>query len=240
MVKQPRLSVLSIYYQYDPIARPDTSRLLVLEPGRAQDPLVGSLTTLDLRKPVSYEAVSYTWGKDGVVDQITLDGKRLDLTPNLGAALRRLRRADASRVIWVDQISINQKDTVERGSQVGLMNSIYRRATRVLVWLGEDPSRQGEKALRFMRSLDAIFKDSLLYDLFKKQGDHLDWFPNEYWESLSKLMSNSWVRKQQTPISPVDLFVRLFGRRAHKKFAVLAGLDTPGDRHRGARRGALG
>lgn len=199
MAKKQLLSVLSIYYQYGPITRPNTSRLLILEPGRDQDPLVGHLATLDLDQPVPYEAISYTWGKEGVLDRITLDDKRLDLTPNLGTALRRMRRENMSRAIWVDQICINQKDTVERGSQVNLMNTIYRKAAKVLVWLGEDPERQGEKALRFMKSLDAIFNDSLLNELFLKQGDQLDWFPKEHWTSLSKLMDNPWVRKFSFP-----------------------------------------
>lgn len=85
------------------------------------------------------------------------------------------------------------------------MNNIYRNAARVLIWLGEDPSRHGEKALRFMKSLDAIFKDDLLHKLFREQGEQLDWFPKEYWESLRKVTENPWVRKSQDPfpISPV-------------------------------------
>lgn len=223
MASQLRLSVLNIYYRYDPITDSDTSRLLVLEPGQGKDPLVGKLATLDLRQPVAYEAVSYTWGNESTQDQITLESKRLDLTPSLGTALRRLRLRDRQRVIWVDQISINQKDTVERSNQVGLMNGIYRKATKVLVWLGEGPDGHGAKALRFMKSLDAIFKDELLNELFRQQGEQLDWFPEEHWAALRKLLQNPWVRNSQDfflPGLPNPATARgLVRRRAHISFS---------------------
>lgn len=75
MASQQRLSVLNNYYRYDPIRRPRTTRVLILNPGRSLDPLSGRLATLDLDGPVKYEAVSYTWGKESTQDQITLRGQ---------------------------------------------------------------------------------------------------------------------------------------------------------------------
>ena len=38
--------------------------------------------------------------------------------------------------MWIDAICINQKDNVEKGAQVDMMGKIYRRASRVIAWLG--------------------------------------------------------------------------------------------------------
>jgi len=44
---------------------------------------------------------------------------------------------DIPRYFWIDAVCINQSDLPERGSQVSMMDVIYRHATNVLVWLGE-------------------------------------------------------------------------------------------------------
>lgn len=38
---------------------------------------------------------------------------------------------------WIDSLCINQADALERGNQVALMGSLYARASRTVVWLGE-------------------------------------------------------------------------------------------------------
>jgi hypothetical protein len=47
------------------------------------------------------------------------------------------RPESQARVLWVDQICINQTDVPERSSQVLLMRDFYKRATRTRIWLGE-------------------------------------------------------------------------------------------------------
>ena len=43
---------------------------------------------------------------------------------------------EASGVLWADAICINQADVDERSSQIGLMGDIYRRGSRLHVWIG--------------------------------------------------------------------------------------------------------
>ena len=93
-----------------------------------------------------YEALSYTWGSTEDRAYILCNGHRKAVTPNLEGALRQLRQPVEPRFIWVDALSINQDDARERGHQVRLMRSIYKRASRVLVWLGEDSSGVAEDA----------------------------------------------------------------------------------------------
>jgi hypothetical protein len=49
-----------------------------------------------------------------------------------------LRSETEERVLWVDAICINQEDVLERNSQVALMGDIFKRATLVRVWLGQN------------------------------------------------------------------------------------------------------
>ncbi|KAE8136425.1 heterokaryon incompatibility protein-domain-containing protein [Aspergillus pseudotamarii] len=53
-----------------------------------------------------------------------------------GKGLPRGLRVSAQRPMWIDSISINQKDTAERNEQVAMMSDIYSKAMSVVVWLG--------------------------------------------------------------------------------------------------------
>lgn len=91
-----------------------------------------------LHPKYNYEALSYVWGQSVGNHTITLDGKRgVPVTDNLYAALRRLRRPDRQRTLWVDAVCINQKNVEERSWQVQMMGRIYSTAARVVIWLGD-------------------------------------------------------------------------------------------------------
>ena len=84
-----------------------------------------------------YEALSYTWGASNEALSVMLNGRSWPVTDHAFAALRQLRRKDSKRAIWIDALCINQTDLEERGQQVGMMTDIYRKAVKVIVWLGD-------------------------------------------------------------------------------------------------------
>jgi Heterokaryon incompatibility protein (HET) len=96
----------------------------------------------------NFETLSYTWGKRArdvpifiLPDPLPANGKintALSVTPQLYAALRRLRYQDTSRFLWIDQICIDQTNGEEKGHQVLLMGQIYAFSTRTIIWLGEE------------------------------------------------------------------------------------------------------
>jgi hypothetical protein len=98
-----------------------------------------------------YEALSYVWGDASVTSPILLNGYPFEVTLNLKAALNHLRLESSLRVLWVDAISINQRDVEERNQQVQAMTMIYKTAQRVIVWLGE--SRDGSD-----RAFDHLYR----------------------------------------------------------------------------------
>jgi hypothetical protein len=72
-----------------------------------------------------------------------VNGQHFLIRKNLFNALLHLR-LKRPRALWIDAICINQADIQERNAQVSLMAFIYRRATRVVVWLGLPPQKYTE------------------------------------------------------------------------------------------------
>ncbi|KAI1111531.1 heterokaryon incompatibility protein-domain-containing protein [Nemania sp. NC0429] len=104
-----------------------------------------------------YETLSYVWGDQGDRTEISVDGNVVTVTSSLESALKQIRLTDSIRVIWVDQLCIDQDDELEKGNQVPLMGHIYSRTTQCLIWLGQIPQdislSEAKSALHFIRLL---------------------------------------------------------------------------------------
>jgi hypothetical protein len=75
---------------------------------------------------------------------VSCEGGNIPITANLLAALGKLRLRSESRYLWMDAICINQENLRERSEQVKLMKEIYSKATRVLIWIGEEGPSTGQ------------------------------------------------------------------------------------------------
>ncbi|KAK2729557.1 heterokaryon incompatibility [Colletotrichum kahawae] len=126
--------------EYRPL-RPDKRdiRLLILEPTVSHTINIdASMETISLDAKPTYEALSYTWGPSKRPSgKIYVDGYELDVADTLFDALDSLRRNQngEQRRIWADAICINQKDPQEKSWQIQLMASIYKCASRTLIWV---------------------------------------------------------------------------------------------------------
>ncbi|KAF2809226.1 heterokaryon incompatibility, partial [Mytilinidion resinicola] len=87
----------------------------------------------------SFDALSYVWGPPTSSHHILLNDHSVPITKNLHTVLLRLR-SDELRILWIDQLCIDQSNLEERSSQVRLMGKIYESAKEVVMWLGPDPS----------------------------------------------------------------------------------------------------
>ncbi|KAF7503295.1 hypothetical protein GJ744_004017 [Endocarpon pusillum] len=117
--------------------------------GREQE-IKCTLQPFDLKDEPCYCALSYTWGAPvrsfdsqdealpNEVRSILCNGQALSVTPNLEDALAELRQSGFIDWLWVDSISINQSNLIERASQVALMARIYHSANETIAWLGKD------------------------------------------------------------------------------------------------------
>ena len=114
-------------------------RLLTVHAGSGRDTVRGSIrhVSLSRQRGLDYETVSYCWEDQRLRWYVVVNGRLLDVPASAEKALRRLRHKKRDRVLWIDSICNNQKDTRERSQQVGLMCDIYSGSTLNLVWLGE-------------------------------------------------------------------------------------------------------
>ncbi|KAI1189208.1 heterokaryon incompatibility protein-domain-containing protein [Nemania serpens] len=121
-------------------------RLLTLLDGEWDDSIRCELYVASLQDQPTYEALSYTWGPQVDLVDIYVNDVPFPATPNLYAALRRLREqirtagdGRNSRTLWIDAVCMNQQDTKEKAQQVLLMGEIYSQTANGLLWLGEQP-----------------------------------------------------------------------------------------------------
>jgi hypothetical protein len=79
-----------------------------------------------------------------------VDNHKLPVRDNLYAALSQLRDRFLERIIWIDAICINQNDNDEKSQHVQSMTKIYAKASRVIVWLGDEADKSSQ-ALELIR-----------------------------------------------------------------------------------------
>ncbi|OIW33087.1 HET-domain-containing protein [Coniochaeta ligniaria NRRL 30616] len=124
---------------YTPLREANSIRLVSIDAGNVSSPMTCNLVEANLNEPVAaYLALSYAWGDPDETGHISCDGKSLQATKSLIAAMRQLRERYPGRLFWIDAVCINQQDPVERAAQVQLMRNIYQSAENVVIYLGED------------------------------------------------------------------------------------------------------
>jgi hypothetical protein len=107
----------------------------------------------------------------------------MTVTPNLGAALQRLRHRFRRRTVWIDALCINQNDLEERAQQVSFMKDIYARAKHVAVWL-EDNNVDAQRSASNATTAISIIQQCAKY-AYKEIGlgnrltSHLATIPRE-------------------------------------------------------------
>ena len=141
-----------------------------------------------------YSAISYTWGDTRDTRYVRIDGKMLAVAENCWIALRQVRLASHVRWIWIDAISINQKDRDEKNHQVQEMARVYENATCVLVSLGMD----GDDAELLFEWVDALcdlsersntrtYNRGDIWNGYFPQEWQLEWFDKSVWYNEKNL-----------------------------------------------------
>ncbi|KAK5710073.1 hypothetical protein LTR17_019186 [Elasticomyces elasticus] len=179
-------------YVYDDL--PEGSiRLLELLPGTNDDQLACRLVTTPLEDAPRYEAMSYVWGTPEPSGLVQCQGTRITITTNLAHGLRRVRDPDVLRVLWADQICINQADLNERSAQVKMMGKVFSLATCVIIWLGMDDPHNPQAAI-------AAKFISKLARLSGMPHDTLEVPPisDPYWAALETIYSLPYFRRVWT------------------------------------------
>ena len=178
-------------YGYTPLASPDDFRLVRLHQSSSSpsndDALIIEFLPARFDERCSYIALSYAWGTDSGREDIQLKGtggQILHVTRNLASALRSMQRSD-HLILWIDALCIDQNNVQEKNHQVGRMAEIYRRASCVVIWLGE-ASNNSEVAMDFITNISTKDIDSFCSD------------PKNFkiWEALDALLKRSWFTRR--------------------------------------------
>jgi hypothetical protein len=144
----------------------------------------------------NYEALSYVWGSATERVSISCNGRQLDITSTLASALQLLSKGSESRILWIDQICINQDDNEEKTRQVALMRDIFQRSERTIAWLG-DSSLDSDLAIDYCsRLLLSIFSDKSVATL-----DSPDQAPLRLFDPRLKPSSNEPSRAEAVALT---------------------------------------
>ncbi|EQB47438.1 heterokaryon incompatibility protein [Colletotrichum gloeosporioides Cg-14] len=205
---------------YRPIVDPYEIRVLEVKPGAKGDKLRGSLhhcsveyvdpepynqsfirvryaLSMDnLVTPISYTALSYTWGEPIFDAMIECDGHEKAITKSLESALLHFRREDESVVLWIDQICIDQSNNDEKGQQIPLMSRIYQRATNTAIWLGE-ASEGSDVAIKLLEEVNIRLQFTTEDDIDPKEFERMRLPAPESkdWSALWDLLSRQWFTR---------------------------------------------
>jgi hypothetical protein len=171
---------------------PNHIRLLHLTPGQPSEPLHITLTPVLLSSSPIYECLSYTWGTTSNQRTIYAFGAEMLVTQNLYLALQQLRQPDQIRVLWIDAICINQSNTQEQSAQVRMMRDIYKGASLVLIWLGEETPLD-KLAFNLVEQFQSVFdKRGFFLFMWSDFGNGFPAQDAEEWVALINLFRRPW------------------------------------------------
>ncbi|GAW17285.1 hypothetical protein ANO14919_067400 [Xylariales sp. No.14919] len=133
-------NTLLMYARGGELSSGKTIRLVRLLPRSDGEETRCEMVGRDLEKVFGdYEAISYTWGNAKEQAIIQMDGRPVRVPRKVFEMLQVLRHAGKPRMLWIDNLCINQADTNEKSHQITLMRHIYYRAIAVIIWLDPSP-----------------------------------------------------------------------------------------------------
>jgi hypothetical protein len=144
------------------------------------------LLEVSINRPPNFEALSYAWEGQSLDQSIICDSENLLISATCQAALFRLRLKARKRLLWIDQICINQTSLEEKNHQVAIMGEIYSRAVRTLVWLGVNP--RSDELLRHGQILRLLNLYPLPFLSERPRNRYLDTGHKRFLDNLSSIV----------------------------------------------------
>jgi hypothetical protein len=211
-------------YKWSPL--PDTKtwiRILSLQPGLPDEPLCGTLHSVEVEKASDYHATSYCVGPTDTPHELRLlmsSGTcQVRVTDSLFGMLKRFRSTTEVRRMWIDAICIDQTNSAEKGDQIMLMFAlfhldhepftnlvaraqIYTRTREAWIYLGESD----QSILNATKLMDRI-QVAMAQSLADVNLRPLDWQKENNiplvtdplaWEPMKVFFSQPWFIRKWT------------------------------------------
>jgi hypothetical protein len=176
---------------YTPLATDSKMvRVVQLKPGNAHDTVDCELLSGDLAD-MDFVALSYVWGTTLATHKIMVDGQPFYIPRNLHNVLQGLRLPARERLLWIDAICINQHDHLEKSVQVQIMREIYVKASKTVVWLGQE-SDATSQTFDFLRQFDATSSETR-DELWNSLWTSPSW--QMVYQEFSQILRHEWWRR---------------------------------------------
>ncbi|KAI7228764.1 hypothetical protein KC330_g7770 [Hortaea werneckii] len=133
--------------------------ILHLDPGAPKQSLKGRLELTSLGDPdLQFEFLAHNCQHSTRTDQIVVDDVETNIPGSLGDALRRFRRTDSPRSLWLDAICIDGNGH-QPSPEIESWSLVIRyRANALLVWLGEHHDFGAATFRRFVNTIASLDK----------------------------------------------------------------------------------
>jgi heterokaryon incompatibility protein (HET) len=183
------------------------------------------------KKRLQYIALSYEWGTPDKIHRIHVIGNKgqplgiIPITKSLNDALCDIRDSGLSpKVVFADQVSINQVDKLELNHQVLHMGRVYRQAYQVVTYLG--PKKDGDdEGFQLVDIISRHFQphweylwyvdSNLKHSEERQQLDRLVLQVDERhpgWMALQQMMWGAWTQRRwmipENVVNKSTLFLR--------------------------------
>ncbi|KAI0146927.1 heterokaryon incompatibility protein-domain-containing protein [Xylariaceae sp. FL1272] len=170
-------------YTYANLTAKDDIRLLQLLPGQKGEALRVRIRRVSLSAETNYTAISYAWGERKALKTIFDEDRRIRIPVNLHQALESMRHPAHAIDLWADAVCIDQTNKSEKSQQVSLMRCIFKKAKKVIVWLGQDTRKCAEG---LFHTLSTMAEQD-----FQLPPESQD----SFWRGLERLFRKAWFRR---------------------------------------------
>jgi hypothetical protein len=187
-------------FSYAPLPKGFIRLLTFTSPSTSPGRLTCTIDTVSLDDPPQFYALSYAWGSPSTTEGILCNEREMQIALNLHEAIQILFSPPLSLnlPIWIDAICIDQKDDEEKSHQVYRMGDVYRRAYKVVVWLGpasEDSDLAMDSLSWLSTALPQIPRPICTSELQKYELPDQD---SPIWPALGHLYGRSWFGRLWT------------------------------------------
>ncbi|KAI6812257.1 hypothetical protein KC340_g11139 [Hortaea werneckii] len=133
--------------------------ILHLDSGAPKQALKGRLELISLDDPgLQFEFLAHDCRHSLRKDGIVINGKEMKIPGSLGDALRRFRRTDIPRSLWLDVLCIDRSSHQQSPDIESWSLVIRDRASALLVWLGEHHDFGAATFRRFVNTIASLEK----------------------------------------------------------------------------------
>lgn len=145
------------------------------------------ISTFDFGSAPPYYALSYTWGSQFPAYTILVNNGYKSIGHNLFKFCQEIFRdglstsgsnintgkahngdEDEAIYFWIDQLCINQEDTLERNHQVNLMGMIYSEALMTVIWLHDEGQLKSPWSLETIGMRELPFTHALSLTTYER------------------------------------------------------------------------